>query len=277
MEFINNLINFFVTKEFTFRSKIFGFIMIIVGLFLIDNLLGFSFYYSTNKKISQLKDIESLKRECDNLEINKTLNDLENDIIHRENIVNRFFNLFSKEPFDIKTDEQTIKRDTVFIIKYDTIYLTGVANIFNRDKILTDSTKPTRKSKNDSVIDISKTKTNALVKPPKTRSRLWHTLSSSYSLILLIIVFAIVPFAEKKFIWNTFLGILILIIILAGFIWLFQFLFGLIPLIFNRPWINYVLNFSVQTCFWIVFGYVVNRNEKKKEKKKAQMKAEMFR
>lgn len=69
----------------------------------------------------------------------------------------------------------------------------------------------------------------------RSRSQLWHTLTSSHDLILILIVLPIIPFTEKKFDWSMMIGIIFFMIIDAGLIWLNQYLLGLIPVILNQP------------------------------------------
>jgi hypothetical protein len=64
-----------------------------------------------------------------------------------------------------------------------------------------------------------------------------------------------VPFAEKSFSWSTMTGMILFMVLDAGVIWLNQYLYSLIPVIINKPWINYLLNFIIHTSFvsWIIW------------------------
>jgi len=290
LDFLNNIAHFFITKEFSFRSKIFGLIMAVLGLMFLDNLFGFSFYYTTSKKINHLKELENLEESSKDVELIAFLNELEREVIQRKNVVKKFFNLFSSEPFDVSKNELPQKTDTVFLIKYDTIYLTGTYNIIWQrnsidsflinNKLIYDSlpisNEINKTGKVDTIFQFAENENTKVKAKPKTRSKLWHTISSTCALIFLIIVFAIFPFTEKKFSWNTFFGVILLILVLVGFIWLFQFLFGLIPVIWNRPWLNYILNIIIQTVFWVTIGFVVNNNEKKSKIKKQKIERDNF-
>lgn len=285
MDIFKELFKFLVNKEYSFTSKFIGMIAILFVLFSINNLLGFSFYYSTNQKITQIKNIEILKKDCKNdPKLMNILEETENEIINRKNLIENFFDLFSKGPYKGEIKDNFEILDTVLITKYDTVriyqnsytppwYLSIPDSMFKSernfsDSIIHDSTKQIINAKsNDSIVYKTDKQTNSTEKEQlRYRSKLWHTVSSSYLLILLILILPIIPFTDKKFSWSTLLGMIFAMIFNAGFIWLNQFLLGLIPVILNTPMYNYIVNFSLHTGFWVMIIIIVNKNEKKKKK-----------
>jgi len=281
MDFFREIFRFFIAKEYSFTSKFLGILIVIATLFFVDNILGFSFYYSNNQKINQLKNIETLKKDCTNnkylLEI---LNETEEEILNRRNIVEIFFNLFSREQFDENNQISTIKTDTVFIIKYDTIIQIRDSSFLFWNFHIFDTVGDLRINKahnlnnlkdldslkgdfDDSLkVEDLGLKQNDEVIMKKSRSRIWHTLTSSYLLIIVMLFLPFVPFTQKPFDWTMVIGMWIGSILIAGLVWLNQYLFGLIPVILNRPWINYLINFLISTSFWVWIGI---RSEKKKK------------
>jgi hypothetical protein len=281
MDIFKELFKFFINKKYSFTSRFIGLIIILMVLFSINNLLGFSFYYSTNQKITQIKNIETLKKECiNNQRLMSILEETENEIINRKNLVENFFDLFSKEPFKGEAKNNYDLPDTIFITKYDTIKI--FQNSYNIPWYLSqlDSSNLIKKKFSDSVkreqpvqiannITIDSTTNNSEKVISSTeneqlryRSKLWHTVTSSYLLILLMFILPIIPFTEKKFSWSMMLGMIFIMIFNAGFIWLNQFLLGLIPVILNRPWINYIVNFSLHSGFWSIIIIISNKKKK---------------
>jgi len=264
MDFFKELLKFFTDKEYTFTSKFFGLLIVVLTVFLINNLLGFSFYYSNNQKITQLKNIEDIKKSCTNARLLKTLEMTENKIINRKDVFDAFLSIFSKDSFDIRTTNISHYQDTVFVSKHDTIKLFYNVDSFLIDKAQTTDYKKFRLIVGDSLnvsvntsIDTTRhySQPNKLKqdnKVIKSRSNIWNTISSSYILLLLIIIVLMTPFFQDKFSWSFILGVFSFILIDAGLIWLNQFLFSLIPVILNEPIINYILNFLVNTIFWVV-------------------------
>lgn len=280
MEFLKEIFKFFIDKEHSFTSKFIGILLVITALFVIDNILGFSFYYSSNQKVTQLETIESLKKDCpNNIDLLKILNETESKIINRKNVFEEFVNLFSKEKFDVKNELQLSIIDTVYVVKYDTIYIhtkssnqlwlpifkdSLLSEIYFRKGATSDSISTSKILENNIADSLHKSFESFNIKENeeheiKSRSRLWHTLTSSYFLIFLMIILPVFPFTEKPFNWNLLIGVLFFAILCAGLIWLNQYILGLIPLIFNKPWINYILNILIHTIFWVWIGFKANK------------------
>jgi len=287
MDIIQSIIKFFANKDYSISSKFLGFILIIGVLFFIDNILGFSFYYTNSQKIDQLKTIEELKQNnSSNKHLHNTLNKIEYDIINRKNVINIFLNLFSKEPLVQKKRFAINQRDTVYL--HDTVFIYSQPPMeslkipaFNNQWFYVkseDSIKAIKKSielpkvplSQDS-IDLDTIKKKSRDKPTlredqSSRSQIWHTLSSSFLLLVIFVILPFIPFTEEKFKWNLMLGMIIIMIFTAGLIWLSQYLLGLIPVILNKPWINYILNLVLSSTLWIFIGLYIDK--KKKEIKK---------
>ena len=188
----------------------------------------------------------------------------ENKIINRKDVLDAFLSIFSKDSFDLRTTSINHYQDTVIVIKHDTIKL-----FYDVDSMLIDKSHSTDFKINrlyvvDSLnvavkkgIDTTRHYSQAIKskhesKVIKSRSNIWHTISSSYILILIIVIVLMTPFFQDKLSWNLIIGVFSFILIDAGLIWLNQYLFSLIPVILNEPIINYILNFLVHTIFWAV-------------------------
>lgn len=89
------------------------------------------------------------------------------------------------------------------------------------------------------------------------RSLFWMVLSSNYFFVFTIIILLILPFTgsvhrEMK----NILGSIAVIIIIIGIISLITWIAYKIPLIWNRPYLNYILNFIIQSPFvYLIYGW----------------------
>ena len=280
MDLFHSIFKFFITKDYSFASKFIGLIIFLTFVLVIDNFLGFSFYYSNNQKITQLKNIECLKKECStNTILLNTLSETETQILNRKNIFDNFIDLFSREPFDeinkisnkgiksennpenISTQNDSINStwklpiNLVLNNQKDSIFKDTLIGNIVIQKQNTKNYSTANKKQSNLLCNNKKNVVSTNAMNNRSRSKVWHTITSSYLFILVLIILPIVPFTQKKFNWSLLLGILILMIIDAGFIWLFQSVLGLIPVIFNRPWINYSLNVFINTI--IIFMIIL--------------------
>ncbi|GET23152.1 hypothetical protein JCM18694_33980 [Prolixibacter denitrificans] len=200
-----------------------GIFLILAVLLLVNNLLGFTFYYSTNQKISQIEKIESLKENgLSDKTLDVYLSNIEKRIVDRENIFVLFLNLFSQNQYS----QNTISVDT----------LKNKGKTVDSEKF--DHIAPKTKQDNEK---------NEI----KVRSPFWHTVTSSYALLILLLILPFAPFGIDDLDKNTLLGIMVIFVLAAGLVWLFQYLLGLIPVIHGKPIINYIINFIVQSVFAI--------------------------
>ncbi|WP_298109430.1 hypothetical protein [uncultured Bacteroides sp.] len=97
------------------------------------------------------------------------------------------------------------------------------------------------------------------------RNQILHTVSSSLFWIIWLIIFLfmliISPFAPPDNKWGLILGMVIGVSGMSILIWVTQWLFGLVPIFFNRPWINYTLQFILNLIpiFILTIGTIKNK------------------
>ncbi|MFA9190727.1 hypothetical protein AAGV28_05020 [Flavobacterium sp. FZUC8N2.13] len=107
---------------------------------------------------------------------------------------------------------------------------------------------------------INKNENTAIKKP--IRSLFWMVLTSNYFFIILIIGLMIMPFTgsvhrELK----NILGAIAAIIIVIGIIYVITWIAYKIPLLWNRPYLNYILNLLIHSPFiYLIFWW--NKAEK---------------
>ncbi|WPO78205.1 hypothetical protein [Flavobacterium sp. KACC 22761] len=95
------------------------------------------------------------------------------------------------------------------------------------------------------------------------RSLFWMVLTSNYFFIILIIGLIIMPFTGSvhRELKNV-LGSIAAIIIIIGIIYIITWVAYKIPLLWNRPYLNYILNSLIQSPF-IYLIFLWNKAEKK--------------
>tara|TARA_Y100000385_G_scaffold59597_1_gene57714 strand:- start:127 stop:798 length:672 start_codon:yes stop_codon:yes gene_type:complete len=97
----------------------------------------------------------------------------------------------------------------------------------------------------------------------QTRSLFWMILTSSYFLIGLIIVLIIMPFTSYVHRQsNNIIGNIALIILIFGIIYLLTWIAYKIPLILDKPYLNYVLNFLIHSYIIYLIFFRLNKTEK---------------
>jgi hypothetical protein len=98
----------------------------------------------------------------------------------------------------------------------------------------------------------------------KERSRLWMFISSNAFFMLISFFMLFVPIFNKDQPLGTLLiGIFASIVILSGIMLTAYWTSYLIPLLFNRPILNYILNFLIHLFFIIVSTKLIIKASKK--------------
>lgn len=221
IDLIKTFLEYVRDKEKPLSRKVIIAILLLLALLALNEYTGFTYYYPVGKEVEIISNIEVAKASTNNQQIINYLNDKENEVIGRKYLHEKFLDLFKKDE---------LKKDVV---------------AFER--------KPS-----NTLSDNISGKIESLFPEMPYRSQLWHTLTSSFVAIIGSIVtiglLIVRPFKKNTnpeissyiVLWG------ISLIICAGVIWLEQFLFGLIPVILNRAYINYTIQILFQVI-WLVF------------------------
>lgn len=229
IDLVKTLLEYIKDKERSLGRKVTLTIFFILGLVAFNEYSGFTYYYPIAKEVEIISDIELAKASTNDPEIINFLNEKEKVVINRKYLHQRFIDLFNRN-----------------IIKKDVI------NHQPKEEAI-----PTT-SFSEKIIKI--------IPEQPYRSQLWHTLSSTFIMILgsLILVGALIFQPFKK---DQKIGMISYIILwvftlslCAGVIWLIQFLFGLIPVILNRAYINYAIPIILQIIY---IGWILKKGNKK--------------
>lgn len=229
IDLIKSFVEYIKDNEKPLSRKVIIGILLLFGLIILNEYTGFTYYYPIGKEVEIISDIELAKASTKDTLIINFLNEKEKVVINRKYLHERFLELFKR-------------------------------NILNRDV----------KNYQQKEVMVSSTtfseKISRVFPPMPYRSQLWHTLSSTFIFIIgsiiAIIVLIVQPFRE-----NEKVGILTLIaiwifsiLLFGGVIWIIQFLFGLIPVILDRAYINYSIAIALQ-LFYVYWAIKNTKNK----------------
>ena len=230
VELIKKFIEFFENQRISISRKITIPLLVILCIFLIDNLLGISYYWKNEMEIDYISKIEDTKLKCtSDTIIIKYLEHKMDEAIQRKNVFQWFASLFENVNI-VGTQE----------------FGTSIAN--------------------DTLHNLREWF------PELDRNQMWHTITSSLCFILLLSISLLMviyfPFTSDKDKFGTTVAFIFISGILVLFIWVFQWIWGLIPVILNRAYINY----SIQLIFNLllisgIILFIVNDNKKVKKVK----------
>lgn len=207
-ELIRKFINFFESDRISVSRKIAIPLLMLLVVLALDNILGISYYWINKIEIDYIVKVEEAKAVCESDSI--ILFHLDDKIekpINRKNIFQWFASLFENANIEKNTE--------VNITNSDGNILSVIGKWF----------------------------------PEVERNQMWHTVTSSllwvilFAILLLFLIFA--PFVVEKDKVATIIGVIFGLGILAFLIWITQWIFGLIPVILNRAYINYALQLGL--------------------------------
>lgn len=207
-ELIRKFINFFESDRISVSRKIAIPLLMLLVVLALDNILGISYYWINKIEIDYIVKVEEAKAVCESDSIILFhLDDKIEKAINRKNIFQWFASLFENANIEKNTE--------VNITNSDGNILSVIGKWF----------------------------------PEVERNQMWHTVTSSllwvilFAILLLFLIFA--PFVVEKDKVATIIGVIFGLGILAFLIWITQWIFGLIPVILNRAYINYVLQLGL--------------------------------
>ncbi|WP_018341963.1 hypothetical protein [Cytophaga aurantiaca] len=217
---ISHVTKIFTDKAVKWTTKMFTFILICFSLWIANDTFDFINSYRTSTKLEHLEKITFLLSDS-------TLTDNQKDHLLKE----RDYTLSHRTKLD---------------------YLSSMCDSFpekfsfmntEKNTSIEIKTKPEVKIKKEEII----------ATPIIAKSYTWHYISSN---LFLIMGFAAVPFLifqKSKHKFGILLVSAILVCgILFGFSIFFAWILNFIPIIFNKPWINYTIDFIIQFILWTI-------------------------
>lgn len=207
-ELIRKFIGFFESDRISVSRKIAIPLLMVLVVLALDNILGISYYWINKIEIDYIVKVEEAKAVCKSDSIILShLDDKIEKAINRKNVFQWFASLF---------ENANIEKN-------------AKANITNSD---------------DNILSVI-----GKWFPEVNRNQMWHTVTSSllwvilFAILLLFLILA--PFVVEKDKVATIIGVILGLGILAFLIWITQWIFGLIPVILNRAYINYALQLGL--------------------------------
>ena len=207
-ELIRKFINFFESDRISVTRKIAIPLLMLLVVLALDNILGISYYWINKIEIDYIVKVEEAKAVCESDSIILFhLDDKIEKAINRKNIFQWFASLFENANIEKNTEVNNTNSDGNI--------LSVIGKWF----------------------------------PEVERNQMWHPVTSSllwvilFAILLLFLIFA--PFVVEKDKVATIIGVIFGLGILAFLIWITQWIFGLIPVILNRAYINYALQLGL--------------------------------
>lgn len=202
-DFLSKIWDFFSNERISLTPKITIPLLLIMIAFLFVDYYGFFYYYANSEKVEYLSKIEEAKERCSSdTTVVSYLDEMLYDAINRKNIFQQFAMLFENED---------VPRISEISDKNDNNYSFEIGRIF----------------------------------PLCERNQLWHTVTASLFwmvwLALLSVMLFYIPFTSGNDKFGSILGITMGIGMIILLIWVTQWLFGLIPVILGRAYINYII------------------------------------
>lgn len=225
MEYIIKLFeNLIIDNSKTIGQKSWRLLTVLLILFFLDCIFNFTYDIHITNKLETLEKINNLKKEY------------KND------------SLYTIELSNLETKYKDRKHYYDYAYDYYFRFLNFSTSLFKSDN------KEITKSK---VVNANTITNNPI------RSKFWMFVSSNLNLIILgfiMIIAMFMPTENKK---ATILGILILFILNILLMVLINWLSYFIPIIYGKPFINYIINFAINTL--IIVGLLVWVIKKKNE------------
>jgi hypothetical protein len=233
---IIHVINIFTDKTVNWTTKSATGIIIVLVLLFTNNIFDFVHSYRTNNKLEQLDKIRVLLQDTTLTDKQKThfVSERQYILDHKTvlDYVHLFFRSFSKK---------------ISFTNRKTEYNNSVIDTAKA----TDSTIPLIKNENSS-------------SSIKTKNYWLHFFSSNLTFILIILFATIQAYKQHRHqFWELVFAIFVVYFFSVLFFMFFSHLLDFIPVIFNRPWINYVLNFIIQLVIWLLFGLMTAYKQNK--------------
>lgn len=232
--FIDKIVEFFTNDSVSLSRKITVPLVVIIILLFINDYYGFTYYFFNSREADYIVQLEKAKQSCakDSV-VYKHFDKMMIDALNRKNVFQLFSGLFRSSS-------------------------SGSVSPPRLGGTVLESTYKRNVGERKPLFDFL---------PLCKRNQLWHTITSSLSLLLLfpvILVTIPVLFFSGKLSNNApvIIGLLIFLCFISFLVWLFQWSFGLIPVLFGRAYLNYSIQVLVNVAI-MIFGYkIIKKNTK---------------
>jgi len=243
MDFFAKIFEYFVNREVKISSKFRMVLFVIIIVYLTDNILGFSFYYNVNQKISRISTInELLKDSTISSEEKNQLDSLRHLVLLHKSFSDRIF-LFINGVFN-QDKHPSVTTNT------SNIKLINPSNI---DLIIEDTIQ-----NNNTAIGNAKaikTTTNNTINTVSIRNNLLFLISCSWTFLIIILISPTMLFVVKSKITQKFISMFSFIFMFLAFSAFHYWVFGLVPRFGNTWTWNYAFNAIMQIVMIFIYYY----------------------
>ena len=220
-ELIKKIFGFFENSAVSMSKKMTISTFVIMSVFLIDNYCGFSYYFVQSYKLNYITNLESARlKYSEDKVVSQELDKMMVNALNRWTIYNAVSDIFQKT-FST-TSEAREKKLTEEITK-------------QKDQ----SAKKEMRTENEANDIFS------ILLPKAERSPFWHTICSSFNLIVVLLVCVLYlifsPFIQDTNKKSALLGMCVLLPFLISAIFLIQWIVSFIPDVYGRPRINNII------------------------------------
>lgn len=216
---ILHLIKVFTDKTIRFTTKVFTLILIIIGVWFINDTFDFVNSYRTYSKLESLEKITYLLKD-------KSLSNNE-----KQELI--------KERYYIITHKTRIEYLSYF---YESFVKKISFTSFSKAKRVNTTTEQT----------INEPKPEIVNNTPIIKNYLLHFVFSNLFLIIIAVIVPIIIFKQNKNNIPTLIFSLIIVWTILYFVAVFiAWVLNFIPVILDRPWINYILVLLIHGFIWI--------------------------
>lgn len=226
------IFEFLESRALSMSKKITMLVLIIMIVLLVDNHCGFSYYFVQSYKLDYITRLEDARvKYANDGAVSQELDRMMVNALNRWTVYNAVSDIFQKT-FSTTSEarEQQLAKEIVKSHK-DNVERKIVTQEDSHDFL-------------------------SFLFPIKERSPLWHTVCSCFNLILFLFlcIFYLIcsPFIHDDNKKNALLGMCVIIPILIGLIFLFQWLISFIPDINGRPRINYLIYVVFNISFFFI-------------------------
>jgi hypothetical protein len=225
MEYIIKLFeNLIIDSSKTIGQKSWRLLLALLILSSLDCVFNFTYDIHITNKLETLEKINNLKREY------------KND------------SLYTIQLSNLETKYKGRKHYYDYVNDYYFRFLNFSTSLF--------------KSDNKEIIKPQIKKANTITNNP-IRSKFWMFVSSNLNLIILGFIMIITIFVTTENKKTTILGILILLVLNILLMLLVNWLSYFIPIIYGKPFINYIINFTINIL--IIVGLIALGKKKQNE------------
>lgn len=239
-ELIKKILEFFESKAVSLPKKMTISTLLCLTILLVDNYCGFSYYFVQSYKLDYITSLEDARvKYAKDRVVSQELDKMMVNALNRRTVFNAVSDIFQKT-FSTTSEAREQKLVEEIAKNKKEIRKTEIAKAEESHHVL------------------------SMVFPVAERSPFWHTICSSFDLIIMALIcmlyILLSPFIHDENKKSALLGMCVVMPFLIGLIFFIQWILSYIPDIAGRPRINNLIYVSVN----ILLLFLITKKIKKK-------------